>query len=193
MINYNIKHYKFTDIKTSMDEIDKELAEYENLVKRINISNHNINVLQNNMGKFKNSHILLKQQYQKLFETEDILLADIFDVSKGKKALGYLPNKAVKKAGRDINYIVQFAIKNNLDFHISNRNTVESISVYNRYFLRKILNDNKDILIDSGLSLDEDEFVRFVMDKPTVTYRSNPRLFILIALAFNDSRLERIA
>ena len=108
-------------------------------------------------------------------------------------AILIIRNKAVKKAGRDINYIVQFAIKNNLDFHISNRNTVESISVYNRYFLRKILNDNKDILIDSGLSLDEDEFVRFVMDKPTVTYRSNPRLFILIALAFNDSRLERIA
>ena len=192
-MNYNIKHYKFNDIKTSIETVNEENAKLENLVKQVKVSEHNISMLQKNMGKYKDSHVLLKQQYYKLFQAENILFKDIFGVNQGKKALGYLPSNFFKKAGRDINYFVQFAIKNNLEFYISSRCGVESLAVYDRQMLSRILRDNTHILINSGLPLDVDKFVEFVMDKPTVNYRNNPELFMLIALAFNDSRLERIA
>ena len=76
---------------------------------------------------------------------------------------------------------------------MSKRYDVESVAVYDRQMLSRILRDNVNILVNSGLPLDVDKFVEFVMDKPTVNYRNNPELFMLIALAFNDSRLERIA
>lgn len=189
---YNIKNYKFNNIKVEMEVIEKEIAEYEYLVKQIEISEENIDLLQKNMNKFENPHILLKQQYYKLLETEKVLFADIFDVNKRKKALGYLPSKYFKKTGRNIDYFVRFAIENNLDFYISNKYNTETVAVYDRYMLTCILNDNKNILIDAGLSLNVDEFVEFIMDKPSVYYEDNPELFILIALAFNDHRLERI-
>lgn len=192
-MKFNIKHYKFNDIKTSLETVNKENAKLENLVKQIKVSEHNINILQQNMGRYKNSHVLLKQQYQNLFKAEEMLFEDIFGVNQGKKALGYLPSEFLKKAGRDINYFVQFAIKNNLEFYISSRCGVESLAVYDRQMLSRILRDNANILVNSGLPLDVDKFVEFVMDKSTVNYRNNPELFVLIALAFNDSRLERIA
>lgn len=192
-MKYNIKHYKFNDIKTSLETVNKENAKLENLVKQIKVSEHNINILQENMGKYKNSHVLLKQQYQNLFKAEEMLFKDIFGVNQGKKALGYLPSEFFKKAGRDISYFVQFAIKNNLDFYISSRCGVESVAVYDRQLLSRILSDNENILANSRLSLDVDEFVKFIMDKPPVAYRRYPELFMIIALAFNDSRLERIA
>lgn len=192
-MKFNIKHYKFNDIKTSLETVNKENAKLENLVKQIKVSEHNINILQQNMGRYKNSHVLLKQQYQNLFKAEEMLFEDIFGVNQGKKALGYLPSEFLKKAGRDINYFVQFAIKNNLEFYISSRCGVESLAVYDRQMLSRILRDNANILVNSGLPLDVDKFVEFVMDKSTVNYRNNPELYILIALAFNDSRLERIA
>lgn len=192
-MKFNIKHYKFNDIRTSIETVNEENAKLENLVKQIKVSEHNINILQQNMGRYKNSHVLLKQQYQNLFKAEEMLFEDIFGVNQGKKALGYLPSEFLKKAGRDINYFVQFAIKNNLEFYISSRCGVESLAVYDRQMLSRILRDNANILVNSGLPLDVDKFVKFVMDKPPVAYRRYPELFMIIALAFNDSRLERIA
>ena len=191
-MKYNIKRYKFNDIKMSIEAIKKEIAEYENLIKQVKVCEHNINVLQKNMKKYKDSHVLLKQQYYTLVHTENMLFKDIFDVKQRKKALGYLPSKYFEKAGRDINYFVQFAINNNLDFHISNKFDTETVAVYDRQLLACILKDNRDVLINSGLPLNVDKFVEFVMDKPSVDYQDNPELFILIALAFNDTRLERI-
>ena len=190
---YNIKNYKFNDIITSIETVNEENTKLENLIKQVKVSEHNINILEKNMRKYKNSHALLKQQYHRLFQAENMLFEDIFSVNQGKKALGYLPVKFLKEAGRNIGYFVQFAIKNNLGFYVSNRCDVESVAVYNRQLLSRILSDNKNILTNSGLSLDVDEFVKFVMDKPPLAYRSYPELFMIIALAFNDSRLERIA
>ena len=192
-MKFNIKRYKFNNITTSIETVNEENAKLENLVKQVKVCEHNINILQKNMGKYKDSHTLLKQQYHKLFKAEEILFEDIFGVNQGRKALGYLPSEFLKKAGRDINYFVQFAMKNNLGFYISTRYNVETVAVYNRQLLTRILHDNIDILVNSGLPLDADKFVEFVMDKPSVSYQNNPELFILIALAFNDSRLERIA
>ena len=76
---------------------------------------------------------------------------------------------------------------------MSKRYDVESVAVYDRQLLSRILSDNENILANSRLSLDVDEFVKFVMDKPPIAYRRYPELFMIIALAFNDSRLKRIA
>lgn len=193
MKNYNIKHYKLNNNSKSIESTKAEMSKYETLIKQIKVCEHNINVLQRNMKKFKDSHTLLKQQYYKLLQAENILFKDIFDVSRRKKALGYLPSGNFEKAGRNTDYFVKFAIKHNLDFYISNRFGAVDVAVYDRQLLGCLLNDNKDILINSGLPLNVDSFVEFVMDKPLVSYKTNPELFMLIALAFNDPRLERIA
>lgn len=189
---YNIKHYKFNNRTVSLEEVNKEIAEYENLAKNLRQLETHIENLQKNIKSISNSQSILKKYYEEFKRIENKLFEDIYDVALGKKALGYLPEKHFKPIGRNTNYFVLFAIDNNLDFYVSNKYGQETVAVYNRDMLELILKANEEILINSGLSLDVDEFVDFVMDKPSVYYEDNPKLFILIALAFNDPRLEVI-
>lgn len=189
---YNINHYQFNNRTVSIEEVEQEIAQYEKLVESLVTTEKEIEFLQKNMNNIPDSQTLLKAHYKIFKEIENMLFEDIYDVSLGKKALGYLPEKHFKPAGRNTNYFVLFAIDNNLDFCVSNKYGPETVAVYNKDMLGAILNDNEEILTNSGLSLDVDEFVDFIMNKPSVSFNDNPELFILIALAFNDPRLELI-
>ena len=48
---YNIKNYKFNDVKTSIETVNEENAKLENLIKQVKVSEHNINILESNMSK----------------------------------------------------------------------------------------------------------------------------------------------
>lgn len=120
-----------------------------------------------------------------------VIHKDIFNVGK-TKALGYLPKTYFNEKGRDINYFIEFAIDNSLEFYICNRFDNPTIVVYHKKWLEALLYSNKEVVQESGLSLNADEFVEFVMEYDDVDYDKNTELYILIAMAFNGPRLDKV-
>lgn len=184
--NFKLKKFYYTE-----EENNKDKEIYNDLSKKIDILNSNINTLKNNFGEYKDAKNMMLKQYSLLRAVEKKFYKDIFNVGK-TKALGYLPKTYFDKKGRDINYFIEFAIDNNLEFYICNRFNNSTIVVYHKKWLEALLYSNKEVVQKSGLSLTDDKFVEFIMEYD-VDYDKNTELYMLIAMAFNDPRLEQVA
>ena len=184
--NFKLKKFYYTK-----EENNKDIEIYNDLSKKIDILNSNINTLKNNFGEYKDAKNMMLKQYSLLRAIEKKFYKDIFNVGK-TKALGYLPKTYFNEKGRDINYFIEFAIDNSLEFYICNRFDNPTIVVYHKKWLEALLYSNKEVVQESGLSLNADEFVEFVMEYDDVDYDKNTELYILIAMAFNGPRLDKV-
>ena len=184
--NFKLKKFYYTK-----EENNKDIEIYNDLSKKIDILNSNINTLKNNFSEYKDAKNMMLKQYSLLRAIEKKFYKDIFNVGK-TKALGYLPKTYFNEKGRDINYFIEFAIDNSLEFYICNRFDNPTIVVYHKKWLEALLYSNKEVVQESGLSLNADEFVEFVMEYDDVDYDKNTELYILIAMAFNGPRLDKV-
>ena len=184
--NFKLKKFYYTK-----EENEADIEVYNDLSKKIDILNSNINRLKNNFGEYKDAKNMMLKQYSLLRAIEKKFYKDIFNVGK-TKALGYLPKTYFNEKGRDINYFIEFAIDNSLEFYICNRFDNPTIVVYHKKWLEALLYSNKEVVQESGLSLNADEFVEFVMEYDDVDYDKNTELYILIAMAFNGPRLDKV-
>ena len=184
--NFKLKKFYYTK-----EENEADIEVYNDLSKKIDILNSNINRLKNNFSEYKDAKNMMLKQYSLLRAIEKKFYKDIFNVGK-TKALGYLPKTYFNEKGRDINYFIEFAIDNSLEFYICNRFDNPTIVVYHKKWLEALLYSNKEVVQESGLSLNADEFVEFVMEYDDVDYDKNTELYILIAMAFNGPRLDKV-
>lgn len=184
--NFKLKKFYYTK-----EENEADIEVYNDLSKKIDILNSNINRLKNNFSEYKDAKNMMLKQYSLLRAIEKKFYKDIFNVGK-TKALGYLPKTYFNEKGRDINYFIEFAIDNSLEFYICNRFDNPTIVVYHKKWLEALLYSNKEVVQESGLSLNADEFVEFVMEYDDVDYDKNTELYILIAMAFNVPRLDKV-
>ena len=184
--NFKLKKFYYTK-----EENEADIEVYNDLSKKIDILNSNINRLKNNFSEYKDAKNMMLKQYSLLRAIEKKFYKDIFNVGK-TKALGYLPKTYFNEKGRDINYFIEFAIDNSLEFYICNRFDNPTIVVYHKKWLEALLYNNKEVVQESGLSLNADEFVEFVMEYDDVDYDKNTELYILIAMAFNGPRLDKV-
>lgn len=187
-----VQNFRIGTFSISQEEFKAELDRYEYLKNKLGILNKNINMLKNNFLKYKNSQEALTKQYNLLKAVENEFYKDIFQVGK-TKALGYLPESYFKNTGRDLNYFIEYAINRKLSFHITDaKYTSRIIAVYDKKWIEKLLYANQDILYKNNLPFDADNFVKFITDGKSVDYEDNMELFLLIAMAFNDNRLEKV-
>lgn len=188
-----VQNFKIGTFRCSQKQLELETQRFDYLKEKISVLNKNINILKSNFSKYKNAQEILAKQYTLLRSIEDELYKDVLQVGK-TKALGYLPEPYLCASGRNLDYFIEYAISRNLSFHISEKGfTSRVLAIYDKRWVENLLNSNKDILYKNNLPLDADSFVKFVMDGKRVHYEDNMELFLLIAIAFNDSRLERIA
>lgn len=186
-----VQNFKSKKFYYTKEENEADIEVYNDLSKKIDILNSNINRLKNNFSEYKDAKNMMLKQYSLLRAIEKKFYKDIFNVGK-TKALGYLPKTYFNEKGRDINYFIEFAIDNSLEFYICNRFDNPTIVVYHKKWLEALLYSNKEVVQESGLSLNADEFVEFVMEYDDVDYDKNTELYILIAMAFNGPRLDKV-
>ena len=124
--NFKLKKFYYTK-----EENEADIEVYNDLSKKIDILNSNINRLKNNFSEYKDAKNMMLKQYSLLRAIEKKFYKDIFNVGK-TKALGYLPKTYFNEKGRDINYFIEFAIDNSLEFYICNRFDNPTIVVYHK-------------------------------------------------------------
>ena len=193
-MNLHCKKADTIQVKTWMPSpgtTEKRNKEDNYLRRKINICKKNIRNIQTKLDDYERARAYMAEQYKLLFELEKKLFADLFNVGV-TKCMGYLPKNLIIQGGRDYDYFIEFAIKNNLEFYIATatENIGERLYIFDRKKLNILLKVNSHILEELNFPVDVDFFVEYVANGRLITFEENNNWYTLVAMSFNDFRLS---
>jgi hypothetical protein len=112
-----------------------------------------------------------------------------------KKPMGYLPLYTIEQYGGEgaLTQLIHWTKNNNYNCRCWDEQFCSILSgalyVWDELMLGEVLNKYKDILIESEIPIEPEEFVNYIV-KNTVLSEVNLPVYIIIGYAYNDKRFR---
>ena len=122
----------------------------------------------------------------------DDIFSSLLDVGI-KKAVGYLPLETILKYGgkQAKDDFIKWASENNLKYHTFKKGyiSIGALYIWDENMLKDILNEYKDVLLDAGVPITPDEYIKYIHYNVVYDHKY-PLAYIAIGKTFNDKRFR---